>query len=145
MQEIQRISSNWTLFLKIFLPTFWFVFYGAVVIAIFVMPSNQMNLSMAMKYGILVFYVSGSIVIYFSLLELKRVEYDQDFLYVTNYFKTVRVPWHNVDKMNERNFLLAKVGVFRFKNAITFGKQIVFVESPSLIKGFKESHPEIVK
>lgn len=145
MQEIQRISSNWTLFLKIFLPTFWFVFYGAVVIAIFVMPSNQMNLSMAMKYGILIFYVSGSIVIYFSLLELKRVEYDQDFLYVTNYFKTVRVPWHNVEKMKERNFLLVKVGVFRFKNAITFGKQIVFVESPSLIKDFRESHPEIAK
>lgn len=145
MQEIQRISSNWTLFLKVFLPTFWFVFYGAVVIAIFVMPSNQMNLSIAMKYGILIFYVSGSIVIYFSLLELKRVEYDQDFLYITNYFKTIRVPWHNVEKMKERNFLLVKAGVFRFKNAITFGKQIVFVESPSLIKDFKETHPEIVK
>ena len=91
MQEVQRISSNWTLFLKIFLPTFWFVFYGAIVIALFVASENQMAISMSMKIGVLVFYLSGSLVLYYTFMDLKRVEYDKDFLYVTNYFKTVRV------------------------------------------------------
>ena len=145
MQEIQRISSNWTLFLKIFFPTFWFVFYGAVVIAIFAMPQQQMSLSASLKYGVLIFYLSGSLVIYFTLLNLKRVEYDKDFLYVTNYFKTVRVPWPNVETLQEKRILFVRVGYFKFKNAITFGKWISFVESRSLMRHFKAAHPEKLK
>jgi hypothetical protein len=142
MQKIQRISSNLTLFLKIFIPTFWFVFYGAIVIASFLSPAIATNAGL--KYGILVFYLSGSVVIYFTLLNLKRVEYDDHFLYVTNYFKTVRIPWHNVKGFKEKKILFIPLGSFTFNTSITFGKRIHFLESPSLIKLFKEEHQEML-
>lgn len=145
MQNIERISSNWTLFLKVFVPTFWFVFYGAIVIALFVMPSGQINIFPGMKIAILIFYISGSVVVYYTLLNLKRVEFDEDFLYITNYFKTVRVPWHNIKSMKEKNIAVTKVGTFHFESPITFGRQIHFVESRSLIRQFKEAHPELLK
>ncbi|NBC24667.1 MAG: hypothetical protein GVX78_03525 [Bacteroidetes bacterium] len=137
--SIQRISSNWTLGLKVFFPTFWFVFYGAIVLALFVTPSAQLQIfgEMNFKMAVLIFYVSGSIVIYFTLMRLKRVEFDHDFLYVSNFFITLRIPWHNVKKHHERKILWLHLGSFSFHEPTRFGKQITFIESRSLMKEFR--------
>lgn len=144
MQSIQRISSNWTLLLKVFIPTFWFVFYGAILVALFVSPLAEIsaNNQMAIKYGVLIFYLSGSAVLYFTVMNLKRVEYDKDYLYISNYFKTSRIPWHNVERLSEKKILFLHYGKFRFKEPISFGKNISFIASRSLIKLFKEAYPE---
>jgi len=144
MQTIQRISSNWTLLLKVFIPTFWFVFYGAILIALFVSPLSEIaaNNKTAVKFGVLIFYLSGSVVLYFTVMNLKRVEYDRDFLYISNYFKTIRIPWHNVERIKEQRFLFIHFCKFRFKEPVSFGKSISFIASRSLLKLFKEAHPE---
>ncbi len=136
--SIQRISSNWTLGLKVFLPTFWFVFYGAIVLAFFVAPNGQLQVfgQANLKIAMLIFYLSGSIVIYFTLIPLKRVEFDDHFLYVSNFFTTIRIPWHNVKHLRDRKLLFLHIGTFTFKSPTRFGKQVTFIESRSLIKEF---------
>jgi hypothetical protein len=137
-QPIQRISSNWTLGLKVFFPTFWFVFYGAIVLALFVAPDVQLQLfgQTNLKIAMLIFYISGSIVIYFTIIPLKRVEFDDHFLYVSNFFTTLRIPWHNVKHLKDRKLLFLHIGTFTFESPTRFGKQINFIESRSLIKEF---------
>jgi hypothetical protein len=136
--SIQRISSNWTLGLKIFFPTFWFVFYGAIVLALFVAPDIQLQIfdQSGFKMAVLIFYVSGSVVIYFTLLPLKRVEFDDHFLYVSNFFTTIRIPWHNVKMLKDRKLLFLHIGTFSFHSPTRFGKNITFIESRFLIKEF---------
>ncbi len=138
MQKIQRISSNWTLTLKVFIPTFWFVFYGAIVLTFFVAPANQLQIfaDESIKLAVLIFYISGSVVIYFTLIPLKRVEFDEKFLYVSNYFTTLRIPWHNVKLLREKKFLFVHTGTITFKKPVQFGKSIIFIPSRSLMAEF---------
>lgn len=141
MEHPQRISSNWTLFLKLFLPTFWFVFYGAVVIAIFASQTSggSTMASSGLQWAALVFYVSGSVVLYYTLMPLKRVEFDEHFLYVSNYFKTVRIPWHNVEELAAKKRWVVLLGKVVFKEPVTFGKRVQFVASSSLFKEYLKS------
>ncbi|NBC04074.1 MAG: hypothetical protein GVY20_10255 [Bacteroidetes bacterium] len=144
--SIQRISSNWTLGLKIFFPTFWFIFYGAIVIAIYTATDTQLQVfdESGFKLGVLIFYISGSVIIYFTLISLKRVEFDEHFLYVSNFFSTRRIPWHNVKAFRQRSFFLFQTGSFSFNEPIQFGKEITFIQSRTLIKEFLKQSEELI-
>jgi hypothetical protein len=86
--------------------------------------------------AVLIFYISGSVVLYFTLIPLKRVEFDEEFLYVSNYFTTLRIPWHNVKGLQEKKFLFVHTGTFTFKEPVRFGKSITFIQSRSLMDEF---------
>lgn len=81
---------------------------------------------------------------YFTLLSLKRVEADEHFAYATNYFKTYRYPWHNIDRIDESSFLFFKTANIKLKETGKFGSNIRFVASKKLYEGFWESHPALL-
>ena len=126
----KRISSSFTLFLFMFVPVFWLVFFGAFAIASFVY-SDEMAFfqTTGYKIGIVIFYITGAFFLYFTLLRLKRVEIDESFVYVTNYFKTYRYPFHNIESVTETNLLLFKLCTIRFGEKGSFGRKIHFLES----------------
>ena len=142
---MQRVSTNATLFYRLFLPIFWAVFFGAVTIAIFVanrefygeIPGNMLRIGSA------VFFISGLVMIYFTLLQLKRVEMDDKYVFVTNYIKNFRYPWHNIEAIAEHKFLFFKLVTITFKTPGHFGKKIVFAASHKLYASFWEEHPDL--
>ena len=56
----------------------------------------------------LLFLVLGFSILYFTVMNLKRVEADNDFVYITNYLKIFKYPYFNVEKITEKNY-----GLFR--------------------------------
>jgi len=127
--KLINLSSNWTLFLKIFLPILYGVFFGLITIAFWfsdqpsvgAMPINSFRLLMSS------FFFTGMAVLYFSFIQLKRVGVDEHFLYVTNYKDTARYPFHNIEKVEAANYFLFKIYRVYFKEKGIFGKKISFL------------------
>lgn len=81
------------------------------------------------RIGWTVFFLVGIIVAYFTIIRLMRVEYDGNFLYVTNYFKVYKYPIESVDKITIKNYSIFKLATIKFINKGSFGKKVVFLTS----------------
>ncbi len=142
---MQRVSTNLTLFYKIFVPTFWIVFFGAVLIASLLLPYQYVgNIPRTtFQIGMALFFLSGIGALYLTLLPLKRVEMDRDFLYATNYFKTYRYPYHNIARIEVSRFLFFSTATIYLREGGSFGSQIRFIPSLFRLKDFLEGHPDL--
>ena len=102
---MQHVSSSLTLLIEFGIPTAWIVFFGSLTIAMWLTDDIQVVAGMpAGTFRLLLtsFYVTGVLVIYWAMMRLKRVEMDDHFFYVTNYFKHVRYPYHQIEKVIEK-------------------------------------------
>lgn len=144
---MQRVSTNFTLFLKIFLPVFWLVFFGAFAVVLWTenrIPTGAVPIQ-TVRIIMTLFFVVGATILYFTLLKLHRVEMDDAFVYVTNYVKTARYPYHQIEKIAEVDFLILSTVTIHFKQKGIFGKKATFVPSQYRFQGFLNQHPEVVK
>ncbi len=78
-------------------------------------------------------------------MRLKRVELDGEFVYVTNYFKTFRYPYSNVERMDESDYLFFRSMHIHLKEGGNFGKRITFVVSQKLMDDFLKGHPDVAR
>ena len=124
-----RLSSNWTLFLKIFLPVFWIAFFGGFIIAAFVTSRIEapQYTSGGFKLQSIIFVLSGIIFFYFTFLRLKRVDGEKGFVYISNYFKTFRYPVNSIEEIIIYDHFILKAAHINFKGKTTFGKRIIFL------------------
>lgn len=126
-----NLSSNLTVVLKYFVPLVWTIFFGALCI-IFWMTDDLMVGTMDLglfRIGWTIFFIIGTILAYFTLMRLMRVEYDGEFLYVTNYFKIYKYPIQNVDSLTISNFSVFRIATIKLKKPGYFGKKIVLIPS----------------
>jgi hypothetical protein len=93
------------------------------------------------KAGVLVFFVMGALILYFTLMQLKRVEFDLHHLYITNYFKTVRYPLEDIDFITETNLAVVHLGHIYLKAAGVFGRRITFLQSRQKFEDFVKADP----
>ncbi|MEL6636012.1 MAG: hypothetical protein AAFW73_08780 [Bacteroidota bacterium] len=144
---MQRVSTSATILLKFFLPTFWMVFFGSIAGALLLSEQDFYGrISIfSIRIGMIGFFLFGVAVLYWSVMRLKRVEMDPHFVYVTNYFKTYRYPYHNIEKMTESDYLFFRSIHIHLKEAGNFGRKITFVVSQKLFKDFLSEHPEIAQ
>lgn len=140
-----QVSTNLTLLLKIFLPTFWLVFFGAFTAAIWVTSYEYYGQipGPALRLGATLFYAGGALFFYLTVIRLKRVEMDEESIYVTNYFKHFRYPFSNVRQIREQDFFLFRLITIEWIKPGYFGKKIVFIPSNARLKKFLEQHPEL--
>jgi len=142
---MQRVSSNLTLFFKIFIPVFWAVFFGAFLIALFVEKEALFSTNTSnFRIGAVLFYLSGLAMYYFLFFNLKRVEFSEEHIYVTNYFKTVRYSWPSVDRISNTSFLTFTIATIELKEAGIFGKSMTFLASRKHYKQFMLDHPGVL-
>lgn len=142
---MQRVSTNLTLFFKFFVPIFWTVFFGSLTVAVFVYGKELAGTAQVgtLKYASLGIFLSGVALFYFTIFQLKRVDIDDQFLYVTNYFKTVRYPFPRIQSIYETRFLFLRLVTVIFKDAGHFGKRIRFLASSSHYDGAWTQHPDL--
>lgn len=140
---MRQVSSNFTLILRIFIPTFWLVFFGLFTIAAWVATPEHGGLLARLDFrlGFTAFFLSGAALLYFTLLKLKRVEMDTEQVFATNYFKAVRYPWGNVEKIVQQPFLFFHIMYIYLKKPGYFGSRIVFLASRARWKLFLEEFP----
>ena len=142
---MHRISSNLTVFLKLFLPTLWVSFFGVFTIAFLLSNVEQWATFFYWKIGLVLFFLLFTALFYFTVVQLKRVELDENFVYASNYFKTYRYPYHNVERMTERDLGLFTLVKIQLKTPGKFGKKIPFLLDEAMLKDFLEQKPEMAE
>lgn len=144
MANMRQVSSNLTLVLKIFFPTFWLVFFGLLALAVWLVGPERggMLARWDFRLGITVFFIAGAALLYFTLLQLKRVEMDSDYIFVTNYFKSVRYSWSDVEKIVSQPFLSFYIVYIHLKAPGSFGRRIIFLASRTRWRLLLADHPE---
>lgn len=136
---MQRLSSNLTLVYKFFIPTFYITLFGAVTVTVLFLNV----VPIVTKIIILTLYLASVGLLAITLLRLKRVELNEDSVYVTNYFRHFRYPYHNIEKIVEKDYKLFRTATIHFVKPGTFGKKATFVPSGSLYNIFWKEHPEL--
>ena len=144
---MRRLSSNLTIFLKIFIPIFYFVFFGS-----FLIGSLLVNINDAPLIGSDIFRLSYAgvfllfiVMLYFTVIKLKRVDADSEYVYINNYVKTYRYLWTDVEKVTRRNYGLFQTMRIYFTSKTKMGKKISFLPSSALVKDFIVENPHLHK
>jgi len=144
---MHRLSSNATLFLKIFLPVFWTtIMLGLTLVVWFENSSKFGGIDMSsLRWGFLFTLIVGVLSFLFLTWPLKRVETDGEKVYVSNYFRTAFYSWdRDVEALREFRFLFFRVAVIELNGIGSFGRKMRFLPSRKLLAAFRESHPGII-
>ena len=142
---MRQLSSSWTLILRIFLPTIWMAFFGTFFLTlVFSGRTDLGSLSTSyFKMGLLAFIVIFVLVFWKTLFRLKRVDADKEYVYITNYFKNVRYPHADVEKIEQSKGFLFNYATLFLKGKGTFGDQIIFIVSKRRLELLLEDKPEL--
>jgi hypothetical protein len=142
---MQRVSSNLTIFFKLFIPTVWIVFFSIFTASIFLVNEQTIPLltSPAFRYPFLAVYIIFLLLIYFTLIQLKRVELDDHAYYVSNYFKTFKLIYEDIESISIVPLSRLQLTTFRLKAKGSFGKKITFLASKQLWDLFLDAHPDV--
>ena len=142
---MKRLSSNLTIFLKIFIPIFYLVFFGSFLIGSLMISVNDAPFigSNIFRLGYAGVFVVFILLLYFSIFKLKRVDADSQYVYISNYMKTLRFDWKNVEKISTRNYGLFSTMRIYFKDKTSYGRKISFLPVKALIKDFVLENPEL--
>lgn len=143
-----RISSNATMFLKFFIPIIWFIFFGGIMIAIFSKQAfyNVIDATYpGLPWIFLALYVLVVLTLVLTFWRLKRVECDDMYFYSSDYFKTARYPYHQIEEINEHNFFSIPIVDIKLKQKGVFGKKLFFLGRQSTLNLLYNNHDELGK
>ncbi|MBX2929453.1 MAG: hypothetical protein KF852_16600 [Saprospiraceae bacterium] len=142
---MQRVSSNLTLFLLLFFPVFSLTILSAFTIAVWSYRFDYYGAlsGPVLRIGVLIFLGLMLAVFYLTVWRLKRVELDEQFFYVTNYFRHVRYPYHQVNQIKITDWGLFRTIRISLKSPGSFGRHIVFLPSGRVLEDFAASRPEL--
>ncbi len=140
-----QISSNFTLFFRIAFPVFWVVFFGAFtyaaltteMYAAFPIPKTQFHLLA------ILFFISGFLLLYFTLWQLKRVEFFPDNFYVTNYFKHYRYSYADIESISYIHLLIFRIMIIKLAQKGHLGRKIPLIISRKRHQLFREIFPKM--
>lgn len=141
---MQRISSNTTLFFRLFVPTFWAVFYGLFTVVLFLADNSTVNIFQSdwLKYSNLIFYLSSLLILYLTVFQLKRVELSEEGIFVTDYFKTVKYTYDSVESISYKKYPGFKLGNLRLREKGFFGTNISFILKKGYLEEYIQKNPE---
>lgn len=142
---MKRLSSNFTIILRLFIPLIYIVFFGCLLIGSFFVTVNDSPFiaNPVFRYGLLITYTIFVTLLYFTFMKLKRVDADTEYLYISNYFKTYRYTWDSISKLNTVNLIVCELIYVHLKEKSAFGKRIVFLASKPLVKSFFAENPDL--
>ncbi len=128
---IKQLSSSLTLFWAVAVPTMWAAFFGVFTIAVFFVERDYYGFVSSGVLKILIPFVlfGGLALWYFTIMRFKRIDLDADFVYATNYIKTYRYPWHNIEHIKTKKGIFFNKGIITLKQGGQFGSQLPFLLS----------------
>jgi hypothetical protein len=144
---MHRLSSNATLFLKLFLPVFWTTIMTGIALVAWLNDAGKFGgLDMSsLRWGSLFALVMGVAVFALIFWPLKRVETDGEKVYVSNYFRTAFYHWNrDVEAFYQDRFLFWKIATIELNGKGSFGRKMRFVPSKKLLEAFREEFPKAI-
>lgn len=125
------LSSNSTLFWRLFVPIFATVMITGLLLGVWLGEGAETHRSLTAGWvprGFVTFLWLGWL--YFlrrTLWRLKRVDADATHFYVTNYWTTVRYPWQDLERVEEKKRLGRRIVQFHLRASGRFGNVISFL------------------
>lgn len=120
----KKISSETTFIAKFIIP---------VIILLTIIFMSFYIYIKTKKFTFITFILIFSFIyLYFYFFKLKKVEIDEQNLYISNYLKTIKVERKKIKKITVFKFLNPKIIIITFNCKTEFGKRITF--SPSSFK-----------
>ncbi len=141
---MQRVSSQLTIVLRIALPTAWLTLILSITILLgwTVRGTARLFAHPFMWLSLLFILGSGFAFIKFLLWRLYRVDMDDRFLYLSNYFKTYKYELTDIESITDSKLLPGRVFCIHLKSKGSFGKNIYFLAAQSLWKDYVETHQQ---
>src|SRR5688500_17504701 len=104
---MERVSSQWTIFIRIALPTVWFTTFISIVIllGLTVRGTAQIFSNPLVWLVFLLILGTGFSFIHFVLWRFFRIDMDERYVYVSNYFKTYKYPFSDIESIRESKLL----------------------------------------
>lgn len=143
-----QLSSNSTLFFKIFVPIFWLSFFGALWGATVFSVEEPFFMGYriaSFRIGITIFWLTGLAFFYLTSHQLRRVDADEEYIYASNYFKSFRYPYSNIEKIKTLDLGILDFASITLLTPGNFGKKIRFIRSNKGFKKYLEMYPEVEK
>ncbi|HEX5625221.1 MAG TPA: hypothetical protein VFX48_04315 [Saprospiraceae bacterium] len=133
-----RISSSLTLPLAIFFPVFWYIFFGCLTLFIGLTEAEDLPFTnaAAIKTGFVLFFLFFGALIYHFFMKLRRVEIEGQYIFITNYFKTVRLHRDAISNISSIKFLNLHRVRMQLNGKSQFGKRIYFICDSDKMKYF---------
>jgi hypothetical protein len=126
----QLLSSTATLFWRLFVPVFGTVMIAMLTVVLWILPDDELYLSFpaiwartgaTVVLAVWVWFVSN------TFLKLYRVDATDEHVFVTNYWKTARYNWSDVEKCTESRRMGRRIAHIHLKGAGRFGQKISFL------------------
>jgi len=142
---MQRISSNMTLVYKIFFPTFWYIFMGLLTIYVLFSDPETTPLfaNQSFKIIFLILYILFGLLIYFACITLMRMEASSDGFYISNFFKTYKYKYEDIESIKLSKLLFFKFLRIKMKSKTTFGHSFKILYKEVYWLEFIEEHKEL--
>ena len=141
---MQRISSQLTIILRIMLPTGWLTLILSITILLGWSVRGKAGLLANPIIWISMLFILGSgfAFVKFLLWRLYRIDMDDRYLYVSNYFKTYKYELTDIESIVDSKILPGRIFCIRLKSKGSFGKNIYFLASQVLWKDYVATHPK---
>lgn len=138
------LSSNATLFWRVFVPIFGTVFLSGLLLTFLLIPEEELYLPFPALWGRVVLFViwlAWLVLIRRTLWRLKRIDANPTHLFVTNYWVTVRYPWADVERIEEKARLGRRIVNLWLRAPGRFGQKISFLPGSHFHDWKKENLP----
>ncbi len=142
---MHRVSSQLTIVLRIVIPTVWFsaILSSIVMLTWAVRGKAGLFSNPYIWLGLLIMVGTGYAFIHFILWRAYRIDMDEEYLYVSNYFKTYKYPYTEVVSIRDAGLWKNRIYRITLQSKGSFGQYIYFFASKVLWKDFQEEHPQL--
>lgn len=124
------LSSNATLFWRVFVPIFGTVFLSGLLLTFLLIPEEELYLPFSALWGRLTVFALWLGWLWWvrrTLWRLRRVDAGATHFFVTNYWTTVRYRWEDLEKIEEQQRMGRRVVRFCLRSPGRFGQKISFL------------------
>ena len=126
--------------MKIVFPAFWILLFGFATLTLFLGGADGPNAPP--KWLVLFVWIAGAAYICWSCFRLKEVSVDDNYLYVSNYFKEIAIPLTEIYDVTENVWLQMHPVTIHLRSPSEFGNKIVFMPKARMF-AFFSSHPVV--
>jgi len=141
--NMQRVSSQLTIVLRIAIPTIWLstILSIAILLSWAVRGKAGLLANPFIWIGLILILGSGIALVKLLLWRFYRVDMNGQYVYVSNYFKTYKYPFSEIESISDSKSLPGRVFLITLKAKGSFGRYIYFLAAQELWKDFLKENP----
>ena len=144
----RTLSSAQTFLVKFIVPSVWLA--GATTATVLLFTTGHITTRSGpappeTKWSLLAATVLGGGLLYWGCMRLKRVEIDNEWLYISNFRREIRVSLRDVKQVTENRWISFRPVTIEFRRETDFGPRITFILQGSSLLWFWQPDPEVAE